>query len=92
MFFFRPSLTKEVSSPACKASLERRLTMKSRELQELRERCKTAEDRETTLGGELEALKRQLKSKEKSLQKVEAERDELERNMAHYITEVNVWF
>ena len=38
-----------VSSPACKSSLERRLATKSSELQELRVKCKNAEERESKL-------------------------------------------
>lgn len=64
--------------------------MKSKELQELRDRCKNSEEREVTLKSEVDNCQRKLKDKGRLLQKVEAERDELERNMAHYITEVSV--
>ena len=46
---YRLSMMEAVSSPACKSSLERRLATKSSELQELRVKCKNAEERESKL-------------------------------------------
>ena len=87
---FRPSLTQDIASPACKASIERRLASKSQELQETREKFKEVQHREQLMMRENEALKSRLEDKGTLLKKVEAERDVLERDMTHYITEVNV--
>ena len=45
----RSAVADAVSSPVCKGSLERRLAAKSSELQELRLKCKTVEEREAKL-------------------------------------------
>lgn len=55
--FRLPSLTDQVASPACKNSLERRLTTKSQELQQMRERYKNSEDRENTMKVSVKSLK-----------------------------------
>ena len=80
----------EVSSPAAKASLERRLQQKSRELTEIRERCKDLEHKNTSGNTEVTRLRSQLSDREARLDKLEADRRTLELEKAHYMTEVKV--
>ncbi len=47
-----PQLCVEISSPAAKNSLERRLQMKSKELQDTREKCMDFERRNVTLAAD----------------------------------------
>ena len=88
---FRASLTQDVvGTPSGKTNLERKLTVKSNELQKTREKCKDLEIKEGSLLRENKSLKSQVEENEILVKKVEAERNALERDMAHYITENKV--
>ena len=88
--FLRPSLTQEVSSPAAKNSLERRLAQKSQELQCLREKFKSLEQQESSLSVQYGKLKVDLEDRERRLKRSDEERDMMEREMVQLTSEMNV--
>ena len=90
--FPRQSILEEVTSPVIKTNLERKLTVKSKELSTFKEKCHKLESKEMGLKSHCEKLEKLLEAKEEAVAKVMTERDILERDMAHYITEVNVSF
>ena len=79
-----------MSSPACQASLERRLAAKCAELASLRERCEGAEGRAAAAKRALEAGRSTEVEGAARLRATEAERDRLERELAIYVTEAKV--
>ena len=89
-YFSRPSILSEVSSPINKSNLERRLTVKSQELSEYKEKNQVLASQEDSLKNEIDQLKIDIRERDDKLQKVEAERDVLDRDMAKYISEIAV--
>ena len=80
----------DVSSPAPKTSLERRLNQKSKELQDLREKIKDTDHRNAILASENELNRSKVKDLENRLKATENERNILERDIAHYMSENKV--
>nr|XP_006815753.1 PREDICTED: citron Rho-interacting kinase-like [Saccoglossus kowalevskii] len=79
------SITQECPSPAAKLNLERRLTVKTKELQETQEKFNKLQNQQSSVK---DNLRTDLKEKTDALIKVQNERDQLEKDMAMYITEV----
>ena len=67
--------------------MERRLTMKSQELNEYKEKNQVLSNQESGLKNEIDTLNIQIRQTQDKLLKAEAERDVLDRDMAQYITE-----
>ena len=59
-------------------------------LQDTREKCSDLENRNVSLAADKERLKVQVKEKESQFRVVQNERDCLERDVAHYISEIKV--
>ncbi len=59
-------------------------------VQDCREKCSDLEGRNANLAADKERLKVQLKDKESALRVVQNERDCLERDVTHYISEIKV--
>ncbi|XP_064619813.1 citron rho-interacting kinase-like [Lineus longissimus] len=85
----RLSIASESKSPVVKNTLERKLTTRTRELNDIKERFHSLESLESSAKFEMEKLQRLLREKEVNLDKVEVERDTMEKDLAFYITEVN---
>ena len=60
--------------------------------QDTREKCSDLENRNVSLAADKERLKVQVKEKESQFRVVQNERDCLERDVAHYISEIKVDF
>ena len=58
--------------------------------QDTREKCSDLENRNVSLAADKERLKVQVKEKESQLRVVQNERECLERDVAHYISEIKV--
>ena len=58
--------------------------------QDTREKCSDLENRNVSLAADKERLKVQVKEKESQFRVVQNERDCLERDVAHYISEIKV--
>lgn len=79
-------------SPIAKSVLERRLTLRSDELQGVREKCKNTEFENQTLKIEVESLRKGLKRLEENLGEVTAERNRLEAEVPALAAQNNVSF
>lgn len=90
----RPPKTDSVDmrSPIAKSVLERRLTLRSDELQGVREKCKNTEFENQTLMIEVESLRNSLKRLEENLGEVTAERNRLEAEVPALEAQNNVSF
>ena len=80
------------NSPAgCPPSrLERKLTIKSKELKDALQSCHTLKDESANMKKSLNELQTALEEKEKSLRNAEYERDLLEKEKVLYDTQVKV--
>lgn len=88
-FYCRPSFVHEVSSPVA-STLERRLTLKSTELQSAREKQREQAHQNEALRMETESLKKRLKDRDERLRITEDERNQMERDSSSYLAELNV--
>ncbi|XP_070571678.1 citron rho-interacting kinase-like isoform X2 [Ptychodera flava] len=82
------SVANDIASPAAKSNLERRLTVKTRELQEAQEKFNQLQHQQSAFKNKADQHASTLREKEEELKRVQNERDILERDMALYITEV----
>ncbi|XP_077995775.1 citron Rho-interacting kinase-like [Glandiceps talaboti] len=82
------SMVQDCSSPASKSNLERRLAMKTKELQETQEKFNQLQHQQSSCKNQARKHETSLKDREEELKRVKIERDILERDMALYITEV----
>lgn len=94
LFSCRSSVRKSVDefNPSCKTTLERRLTLKSGELQCIREKYKDLEVDNQTLKMEVESLKKSLHRMEENVQAAVGERNKLEMEVPSLTAENNVHY
>jgi len=83
-------LEQQLTSPAVKASLERRLTIQSGSLQGMQERVKELEHQRELQRLETASQQKRLKERDERLNSVETERDQLELKLATYVNDINV--
>ena len=79
-------------SNACRNTLERKLTLKSNELQGFRDNFKGLESQNQSLKSKLEDAKKTIREQEDKLRVLTNERNDLERNFTIHLTENNVGF
>ena len=78
------------ASPTTNSKMERRLTLKSKELNDMREKFLNLESSEHSLQSKVDKLERQVWEKNETMKNALTERDNMERDLTHYVTEVNV--
>lgn len=78
------------SSSSLEANYEVTLTVKIKELQNMRQRCNQLEETECELKNKVEKLKLELKSKDEELTKTKIERDSLDKEMQTYCNKAEV--
>ncbi|XP_078600368.1 citron Rho-interacting kinase-like isoform X4 [Branchiostoma floridae x Branchiostoma japonicum] len=80
--------TAAVNSPVSHALVEKRLVQKTRELQDLQEKCHQLETKEASLRNTLLKLETRLTEKDSLSNQMEMERDNIEKQMVDYVTEI----
>ena len=92
-YISRTSLSKEDSDspmPSGKSNLERRLTTKKRELQEVQEKCQQLEHMQGSASKQLQDMTSSLKTKSEALKNATAEKTALESQLAVSASEIAV--
>ena len=92
IFYVRSSFETLGESNACRNTLERKLTLKSNELQGFRNNFKELESQNQSLISKLEDAKKTIREQEDKLRVLTDERNDLERNFTIHLTENNVGF
>ena len=92
VFYVRSSFETLGESNACRNTLERKLTLKSNELQGFRDNFKELESQNQSLKSKLEDAKKTIREQEDKLRVLTDERNDLERNFTIHLTENNVGF
>ncbi|XP_078681542.1 citron Rho-interacting kinase-like isoform X2 [Branchiostoma floridae x Branchiostoma belcheri] len=77
-----------VNSPVSHALVEKRLVQKTRELQNLQEKYHQLETKEASLRNTLQKLQTRLVEKDSLSSQMEMERDNIEKQMVDYVTEI----
>ncbi|CAH1233604.1 CIT [Branchiostoma lanceolatum] len=80
--------TAAVNSPVSNALVEKRLVQKTRELQDLQEKCHQLETKEASLKNTLKKLESRLTEKDSLSTQMEMERDSIEKQLVDYVTEI----
>ncbi|XP_071962561.1 citron rho-interacting kinase-like [Antedon mediterranea] len=84
----RPHLATEIASPASKASSERQLAAKTRELNELKEKCHQLELKHAPMSRQFNDLNTTINDKTDSVKRLQKEKDLLEKEKVIALSEI----